>query len=169
MATSSLRYALLVLAVVLGIVVVRSGFPGNATEGVAAGPGGTGKGGGTLISPIPSTTTPSPKVAGKIKGVAIQVLNGTEETGLAGSTQQSLEGAGYKAGAEPSNAPHLYQHTTIYYQADQRANAELMQTRFFPFAVLKTAPSSVPASVDLQVVLGTDFVNQASPSASPSS
>ena len=168
MATSTLRYALLVLAVVVGVVVVRSGFPGNATEGIAGGPPGTGKG-GTIVTPLPSSTAPpTPKVAGKIKGVSIQVLNGTDQTGLAGSTQQTLEGAGYKAGAEPANAAHTFERTTIYYRSDQRANAELMQTRFFPFAVLKTAPSSVPATVDIQVVLGADFVAAASPSASPS-
>ena len=94
----------------------------------------------------------------------IQVLNGTDSTGLAAEQASRLKRAGYKVKLV-EQSPTPYTRTTIYYKAGAKANAEAMKQRFYPNALVKPKPSSISAPVTLSVFLGADLV--ASPS-SPS-
>jgi hypothetical protein len=96
-----------------------------------------------------------------VKGVRIQVLNGTSRTGLAAVVTQTLTAAGYTA-KPPGNAA-LTSRTTVYYQSDQKLNAQGLRDRFFPGALLKPALPSTPPEVHVQVVLGDDFKSVGSP------
>lgn len=154
LATSVLRAAILVAAVVLGIFVLARAFPGGDD-------GGTAGGAPTTSTPkVTPSVTNTPKVKktrkGKIKGVVVQVLNGTNVTGLAGSTTETLEEAGYAAEL-PGDAPEDSDETVIFYRADSKPHAELMQNRFFPQAVLRPATSAHSPGIQLTVVLGSDF------------
>ena len=153
LATSTLRAAILVAAVVLGVFVLARAFQGN--DGVPAGTAPNQ----TPTSPATTTTKPSPTKPprkGRIKGVVVQVLNATDITGLAGSTTETLEGAGYTAEI-PADAPEDSDQTIIYYRPDSKPDAELMQERFFDQAVLKKATVDQSPGVQLTVVLGSDF------------
>jgi hypothetical protein len=150
---------ILVAAVVLGLLVLRSAFPENSSVGIVNGspkPTKTGTPSTTPSVSPSSSVHSSPTPAGKIKGVVVVVLNGTSKAGLAASASQSLQSAGYKV-LTPGNAPSTAQ-TTIYYRSDSRAHAALMKEQFFPFAVVKPAPSSVPDNVQLELILGADFL-----------
>ena len=154
LATSTLRAAILVAAVVLGVFVLARAFPtgdDGGTPGAATNQ--------TPTSPATTTTKPPPTKPprkGRIKGVVVQVLNATDITGLAGSTTETLEEAGYTAEI-PADAPEDSDETIIYYRPDSKPDAELMQRRFFDQATLKKATVDQSPGVQLTVVLGSDF------------
>ncbi len=153
MATSTLRALILAAAIVIGIVVIKNAFPENAsqtftpttpTHGVASSPSVT-------PSSSPSASSSSKP---RVKGVTVQVLNGTDTTGLAASVTDRLRRAGYsmKAPGGVKNAST----TTIYYQAGFQPEAEFLKEKHFPKAVVAPAPSSFKSN--LTVVLGANFV-----------
>jgi hypothetical protein len=152
------RILILAAAVVVGLLVLRNGFPSNASQGIT----GTVSPSSPSVTATPSPTTspsPSPSRSPQIEGVVVRVLNGTDETGLAGDVTNTLENEGYTVKV-PDNAPNR-QRTTIFYRENFLPEAELMRDQFFPSALLKLAGPSVPADVDLQVVLGADFLGGA--------
>jgi hypothetical protein len=159
-ATSTLRAVILVAAAVIGIVFIRSAFPGNASQTI------------TTLSPTstpPKSPTSSPSTAAssspsskpRVKGVTVQVLNGTSTTGLASIVSGQLKKDGYSVRV-PGNVKNA-DRTTIYFQDGFKPEAEFLKQQHFPEAVLAPAPSTFPADVDITVVLGPDF----SPSPSP--
>jgi hypothetical protein len=149
------RILILAAAVIVGLLVLRNGFPSNASQGIT----------GTVtpttpqatVSP-PSTTSPSPTASRspQIEGVVIVVGNGTDRDGLAAQVTQMLEDQGYTT-KEPFTAPNR-QRTTIFYTENFLPEAQLMKAEFFTSAVLRPAGPSVPEDVDLQLVLGADFI-----------
>jgi hypothetical protein len=148
------RILILAGAVIVGLVVLRNGFPSNASQGITGPVTPTTPPGTTpppTISPSPSTTR-SPR----IEGVVVLVLNGTDQDGLAADVGTTLEDQGYTV-KTPDNAPNR-QRTTIFYREGFEPEAQLMKEQFFPDAALKLAGRSVPADVDLQVILGADFL-----------
>lgn len=169
MATSTLRALILAAAVVVGVVLLSKAFTSSA--GQAFGPGGA-----AAVSPSPSTSpsaspsTSPPRKKNLIKGVAIQVLNGTggRVAALAATQATRLKHAGYVvcAACVGDTAPGVvYQTTTIFYAKGAKAYAEAMKQRFYPHAVIKPKPASITAKVKLTLVLGLD---QAATSPSPS-
>lgn len=160
-ATSTLRAIILIAAIVIGIVVLKGAFPENSSQGIT-----------NVLpshSPTPSpssvatpSTSPSPSTRRpKVKGVTVQVLNGTSTTGLASIVTGELNKAGYSMKA-PGNVKSAT-HTTIYYRPGFKPQAEFLQEKHFSGAVVAPAPSTFPAGIDLTVVLGTDFAASSSP------
>jgi len=91
----------------------------------------------------------------------VQVLNGTSTTGLASIVTGQLKKAGYSMKA-PGNVKNATR-TTIYYRPGFKPQAEFLKQKHFSGAVVAPAPSTFPASIDLTVVLGTDFAASSSP------
>ena len=157
LATSTLKVGIIAAVVVLGVLVLRNAFPEDTGVGVVS-PTTSPTATSPTDGPSPS---PTPTVSPEVEGVVVQVLNGTTTTGLAAQVSQILRDAGYTL-KTPGNAPNT-ETTTIYHQAGSEVDAEHMRERFFAGATLEPAPPSVPADVEIQVVVGTDFT-PASPS-----
>jgi hypothetical protein len=150
-ATSTLRAVILVAAVVLGIVVIRNAFPANTSRGITFPPSRS-------VTTLPTTTpTPaassSPTTKPRVKGVTVQVLNGTSTTGLASTVTGQLKNAGYSMNT-PGNV-QTASRTTIYYEKGYKPEADYLKERRLKEAVVSPAPSNF--SANLTVVLGTDF------------
>jgi hypothetical protein len=156
MATSTLRALILVALVVLGILGLTKLFPQNESLGITGAGGGSPKAG---ASPTPSqgqSPSPTPSRKAKVKGVVVLVLNGTSRKGLAAEVSRTMENAGYKPKV-PGNAKPT-RRTIIYYRSDSLPEAQLILRKYFPDALLKPAPASVPADARVEIVLGADFV-----------
>jgi len=155
-ATSTLRAVLLAALVVLGVIGLTKLFPQNESLGITGATPGTQSTGspspGSSVSPSASPTRKA-----KVKGVVVLVLNGTSRKGLAAEVSRTLESAGYKPKV-PRNAPRTIKKTIVYYRSDSLPEAQLIVRKYFPDAILKPAPSSVPQDVRVQIVLGADFV-----------
>jgi len=154
------RILVLIAAVAIGVVLLRQGFTGNASELIA----GTGSGPSSQVSPSPShraSPTPSPKRRAKVHGVVLQVVNGSGTTGLAASTSLVLKNQGYTMNAPDdlrSNGSRITTPTTtIYYRADSLPEAQAIMHKYFPAAQVLPAPAGYPADVQVTIVLGTDF------------
>jgi hypothetical protein len=154
------RIVILAVAVIVGALVLKNGFPSNASQSISGPPAAQGP----SSSPSTSATTPRPSSrAPKPKNVRIQVLNASGRIGLATLTSQTLQNAGYKI-KTPADAARAAT-TTIYYRADSKAAADAIQRKYFPNAPVKPAPASFQADVRVTIVLGSDFAGL--PSASP--
>lgn len=156
MATSTLRALILVALVVLGIVGITKLFPENVSLGITGqSPGSSSPSASPSASPSSSpSATPTRKA--KVRGTVVRVLNGSGQTGLAGEVSTTLKNAHFTV-KDPANAPHR-NRTVIYYRADSQPEALLVQRKYFPDAVVKPAPASVPADVQVEIILGTDFI-----------
>jgi hypothetical protein len=159
-ATSTLRALILIAAIAIGIVVIKSAFPENASQTITTVPPG---GKTTTTTTTPGATSPSPSAKPRIKGVVVQVKNGTSTTGLAAIVTGQLKKAGYSV-KTPGDAATATR-TTIYYQEGFKAEADYLKRKRFKKAVVAPAPSSAsfPATIDIIVVLGADFTVSPSP------
>jgi hypothetical protein len=141
-----LAVVIAVAAVATGVVwwLGRSGGPGT---GAASSPS-------TIASPTPSS---SPSVAGrpKIKGVVVQVLNGTTRRRLAATTSQTLAKAGYTT-TSPANSQERRNATLIAFQPRFAADAAFIKRVYFPQAVLQEAFVPFASGADITVLLGKD-------------
>lgn len=148
------RILILAAAVIVGLLVLRNGFPSNASQGIT----GTVTPTTPRATVSPPSTSPSPTVSRspQIEGVVIIVGNGTDRDGLGAQVTQMLEDQGYTA-KEPYTAPNR-ERTTIFYAENFLPEAQLMKDQFFPAAVLRPAGPSIPEDVDLQLVVGADFI-----------
>jgi len=159
-ATSTLRGIILVVLVAVGIIGVTKLFPQNASLGVTGAP--SPKPSTIPISPTSTpSTSPTQVRKANVKGVVVLVKNGTGKTGLAASVSQTLSNAGYKV-KSPGDASKRTT-TLIYYRADSEPEAALVQRRYFQGAQLQPAPASVPPDVQVEIILGTDFLASPSP------
>jgi hypothetical protein len=154
-ATSTLRALILAALVVLGVIGLTKLFPQNESLGI------TGASPGSQVSNSPSpgssvSPSPSSNRKARVKGVAVLVLNGTSRKGLAAEVSRTLASAGYKPKV-PRNAKAT-KRTIIYYRADSLPEAQLIFRKYFPDALLKPAPPSMPSDVRVEIVLGADFV-----------
>lgn len=151
MASSIVKGAILVVVVVAGILLLRGGFPEGATAPVVSGAGTTSPAGASPSVSGSPTVPASPRV----KGVTVQLLNGTLTIGLATEVSDTLKADGYKV-RKPGNAPTT-RRTVVYYQPGFELEARHLRDRRFPGARVQAAPDSVPENLDLQVIIGTDF------------
>src|SRR5437773_5678392 len=124
MATSTIRALILAVAVLVGALLIANAFGGNPSQAIApkASPA-------TSPTPTPSTSTstsPSEPASNLIKDVKIQVLNGTQSTGLAAEQASRLKRAGYKVKIVEQSTTS-YSRTTIYFKSGAKANAEAMK------------------------------------------
>ena len=154
-ATSTLRFAIIVALVVGGVVVIGKAFPSS---------------GGVALSPTPNPThTPKSPPAPDLKGVEMGVYNGTSAVGLAGDTATKLidQFEVKIPDANVGDAPSTVATTTIYYRggAQGKVNAQELRDKFFtPLGVdAKLArlqsDSSIKKSIQLAVYLGTDYAS----------
>lgn len=155
MATSTLRALILAALVVLGVVGLTKLFPQNESLGIA-GPTPSSKGSSSPSTAPSGSPSSTPTRKPKVKGVVVLALNGTARKGLAAEVSRTLAAAGYKMKV-PGNAK-LTRRTIVYYRTDSLPEAQLIVRNYFPDALLKPAPPSMPADVRVEIVLGADFV-----------
>ncbi len=171
---SPARLAVLVALVVAGVAVLLNGF-GDDGAVLAGGDGSpaptqtdSGDTGPTGPSPSP-TESAEPELEAQVDGVMIQVLNGTNEVGLAAEVQEFLVSKGYVASQEAADAPAKpVESTTVYFRGGQDAaqnevDAEHLARRFLKGveAGVESLGESLDASVapktQLVVLLGEDY------------
>lgn len=111
-------------------------------------------------SPSASATkgsSPTPSVVGspKIKGVVVQVLNGTARRGLATRTSEELARAGFTL-VSPANSDTRRTLTLIAYRPRFLADAAFIRRVYLPHAVLQESFVAFPSGADITLVLGPD-------------
>jgi hypothetical protein len=152
------RIVILVAAVAVGILALKEAFPTNTSQAITA------RRPAATVSPTPGgspSPSPSPARRAKVRGVVIQVLNGSGTTGLAASASQLLKSKGYSVKL-PANAKTT-PTTTVYYRSDSLPEAQLLRDRYFPGSPLKLIPASFARSLQVVIVLGTDYTGTHSP------
>jgi LytR cell envelope-related transcriptional attenuator len=157
MATSTLRGLILVALVVLGFLGLTKLFPQNTSLGVTSG-STTGPASSPTVSPSVSTSPSTSNKPRPKSQVTVLVLNGTSRQGLAALVRERLASDGYKTKTPDNYSPKI-DTTIIYYQSNSQAEAQRLQRQRFPGAILKVAPASLSADVDLEVILGADQAN----------
>ncbi|HSL67627.1 MAG TPA: LytR C-terminal domain-containing protein, partial [Actinomycetota bacterium] len=160
MATSTLRFALIVALVVGGVVLIDQAFPQGGT---AAPPPS-----GATSSPSPSASpsaSPKGKPSPQVVGVRIGVFNGAGVTGLAADTAAQLEKDYGYVPAQVADAPSPVAATTVYYRvAGDRIEAESLVQNFFPDLEVKISrlpetATNVEKKVQVAIYLGTDYAS----------
>jgi len=166
-ATSTLRFAIVVALVVGGIWVINSAFPassgdalpgpGASPTGPTAGPGPTGPSG---VTGATGATGAEPDVV----GLAVAVRNGTSVSGLAGDTAAKLEEKYGMEAIQVDDAPQTVAITTIYYRGRALEDeAEFLAQDFFkkiePNIARLQAGEGVDPDVQIAVYLGTDYAS----------
>jgi hypothetical protein len=161
LATSTLRFALIVALIVGGVVLIDQAFPKG---GVAAPAPGVSSSPSTSPSTSPSaspTGTPSPQIV----GVRIGVFNGAGVTGLAATTASTLEKRYGYVPAQVTDAPSPVAVTTIYYRtAEDRVEAEALAANFFTgievkISRLPASATNVEKKVQVAIYLGSDYAS----------
>jgi hypothetical protein len=158
MATSTLKAVILVAVVVVGVLVLRSAFPDNVSEGispVASSPTSPTASPTPTISPSPSPS-PAPDRNPRKKRTTVQVLNGTDTDFFAATWSEVIKADGWKL-SDPccENGPTT-QTTTIFYRPQFLVEAQALQNAFFPRAALEEKSDIDPAAVKVQILLGAD-------------
>lgn len=160
LATSTLRFALIVALVVGGVVLIDQAFPQGGT---AAPPPS-----GATSSPSPSASpsaSPKGKPSPQVVGVRIGVFNGAGVTGLAADTAAQLEKDYGYVPAQVADAPSPVAATTVYYRvAGDRIEAESLVQNFFPDLEVKISrlpetATNVEKKVQVAIYLGTDYAS----------
>jgi ABC-type antimicrobial peptide transport system permease subunit len=156
-ATSTIRGIILVAAIVVGILLIGQAFGSSASPQLHATPPKPSPTVSPSASPSPSVS-PSPTLnhATAVKGVPIQVLNGSGNNGLGATVAESLKNKGYKIVAVETAGAETAQ-TTIYYKQGSKDLAEYMKEHYVPFAQVKPAKNLFSAPVKLTVLVGSDY------------
>lgn len=161
MATSTLRFAIIVALIVGGVVLIGQAFPSPSSATFSSGAPTSSPSAPSATSP---TKTPRPRPTPTVAGLRIAVFNGTTVTGLAGDVTTQLENK-YEmiAAQDPADAPSPVAETTLYYRsrADQ-VEAEFLARKFFKdlpnVSVVRLEPGAdVAADVQVAIYLGNDY------------
>lgn len=165
LATAALRGLLVVGALALGFLVLSKAFPSGDGAPVTT-PGEQQETLTTLPTPPPETETPgrTPPSPLDASEITIQVLNGTDVSGLASDTAELLEEAGYQI-STIADAETSYDVTTIFHKPKRKVEAQILQGGFFPTATLEVADEDV--KVDITVNVGADYAATQDSGASP--
>jgi len=165
LATATLRAGLVIAAVVLGIFVLSKAFPTGADDGSPQGsPGPIATTEGESPAPEESPTEnggeqPPPEEEVNLRGVAVQVQNGTNATGLAAETAEDLRELGLRI-REIGNAERNYDVTTLFFAQGSRPQAEELNRQFFDGAAeVERMPANIQTDIEIIVVLGQDFAD----------
>lgn len=102
--------------------------------------------------PPPPSPSPSPEAT---KDGPLQVLNGTNRAGLAGSAAEELREAGYTV-SEIGNAARQYDETTVFFQPGEERLAEEVAA-FVGTDIILPAPDNLQDDIPVTVVLGADY------------
>jgi LytR cell envelope-related transcriptional attenuator len=154
LATAALRAALVAAAVILGVFVLSRAFPttSEAPSSITESPSPAVE--ETQSPAAPTEESPEAAEPRNPSRVTLQVLNGTDTTGLAAETAELLEQEGYNI-ITITDADRPYETTTLFYHPDAEVDAQFLQQNFFPEAVLER--SAPDAEVDVTVILGDDY------------
>lgn len=147
-AWAALATALLVGGGVTYLAVINN----NIQFTDAFGGGGTGAG----TSAPAETPTPTPTITPVTDGtLAVTVLNGTENVGLAGRVGQAAIDGGWNVGTMANASSTDFATTTVYYEdpANEAAALGLAQL----LGGVGTSQSATFQGAALTVVLGTDY------------
>ncbi len=165
LSTAALRATLVLGAIVLGVFVLAKAFPtgaggvppaatGTGTEETT--PPDTGKdddGGGGGGGDQDTTEPPD------VSGLEIQVLNGTDVSGLAECTANELERLeGFSDVIFGDAAGSSYPRSQISYRPDAKDAAEYLKQTYFKRAQLETAVQGT--DVRLSIILGDEYANR---------
>jgi hypothetical protein len=172
-ATSTLRFAIIVGLVVGGVLLIArfpeastSALPESSTSPSASGSSTSTAGGGQTNDGNADTGGGQQTPAAQVEGVKLAVYNGTYETGLAAGVADTLVNRfGYKIDSATSildAESKPYDQTTLYYVAqDDKIEAEALANSFFKKLDVKIqklpADFQVPEGVRVAVYLGTDY------------
>jgi hypothetical protein len=163
-ATAALRALLVVAAVVLGVFVLAKAFPTGDQTTVPVTP----EDGPTTPAP---TSPPATDEGGGGGGggagqethdpadIVLQVLNGTDVSGLAADTQAMLEEEGYRVPTATDAQNKPVERTEIAYKRAYKADAAVLRDQFFADAQLVVAAPD--ADADITVTLGVDYAETA--------
>ena len=164
------RIVIVLALVVGGIAILANGYGGGTASAPPVGGGSSSPTGST--SPTNSTSptkppkeTPSPQVA----GVLIAVFNGTNETGLAGQVQQTLEADGYVAAQDPADAPSKpVEKTIVYFRGGANASQNHSDANYIAdtyFGGAKVAllgadqAATIAKSAQVVIIVGVDYAD----------
>jgi hypothetical protein len=164
LATATLRGILVVAAVILGVFVLSRAFPTGESATVPQGPtvtpateepqtpAGTGS---PTTQPTEATECPEARDV-----PPVQVLNGTNVTGLAATAAERLRNLGYKVpDAAISNAPTSdFETTVVQSMRPQELAAECLAQEEFRGAELE--PAEAGEEYDITVILGQDYADR---------
>jgi hypothetical protein len=165
LATATLRAGLVIAAVVLGIFVLARAFPGADGDSPQGSPGPIATT-DDEESPAPDEEPaenggeqPPPQEEVNLRGVAVQVQNGTNATGLAAETAEELRELGLRI-REIGNAERNYDVTTLFFAQGSRPQAEQLNSQFFDGAAeIDRMPANIQDDIELIVVLGQDYAD----------
>lgn len=161
LATATLRAALVVAALVVGVFVLSRAFPQEGAPAPQATPGAPTTPPEETSPPADQETTPPPQQASPdVQGVRLAVLNGTSETGLAAATVERLKELGYRVDEEDiGNAQSSYAVTTLFFRRDSRLEARHLRDTLFKGGKLEPATASLNPDVRITVALGQDWAD----------
>jgi len=152
---------IIVVAVVVGVLVLRSG---GHPAGLAA-PGGTST---TTTAPHQTTTSTTASHA----GVKVLVANDSTTNGVAGGYATALRNAGWRV-LVPTNAkPPARATSAVYYAANKRADADAVAAAFgLPAADIFPISTATPVAniggADVVLVVGADLAAKTPPTTIP--
>lgn len=160
LATSTLRFAIVIALVVGGVVLINQAFPDGGASPLPSASGGSPP--ASPSSGVSPKETPKTKPTPVVVGVKIGVFNGAGVTGLAGDTANLLQ---RKYGYDPvqvADAPSQVSQTTLYFRtATDKVEAQEMARVFFRGLDVKIAKlqsgTDVQKDVQVAVYLGTDY------------
>ena len=165
LATATLRAGLVIAAVVLGIFVLSRAFP-TSGEGSPQGSPGPIATTDDEESPAPEESPEENGGGGQppaeevnLRGVAVQVQNGTNATGLAAETAEELRELGLRI-REIGNAERNYDVTTLFFAQGSRPQADELNRQFFDGAAeVERMPANIQQDFEIIVVLGQDYAD----------
>jgi hypothetical protein len=162
LATATLRGVLVVAAVVLGVFVLSRAFPTSRTPTVPETPAPETQEPQTPAETGTPTTPATPEQECPEPGdfPPIEVLNGTDVTGLAADAAERLNQMGYRVPeAAISNAPSAdYETSVVMAKPAQEEAADCLVQEEFRGADRDTAAAD--AEYDITVILGFDYANR---------
>jgi hypothetical protein len=160
MVTSPLRWAVILVFVLVGAVILANGF-GDSSGSASAGSGGGSTGGATQTTPPPTrqrTTPPAQPTTPSLTGITVAIYNSTSTAGLANDERQKLDTSGWDVTTIDNTDPP-FPVTTIYYLSDAKAQADYLKSSAYPTADVKPAPPAY-RQAKISVILGEDFSGQ---------
>jgi hypothetical protein len=144
---------LVIIAVVLGLVLIRNGIDTEVSAD-----GGDDGGGGSATSAETTTTTAPLRAPAEVK---VLVANGSGVNGAASKVTTTLQGLAYVTG-NPTDALARVTATAVYFAAGYEGEAQAVATAIGGTAAIAQPLPTPPPVADLQaahvlVVLGPDL------------
>jgi hypothetical protein len=157
LATAALRFVLVIAALALGVFVLSRAFP-SGDEAAPIGPTQPASPAATeTASPPEVTTEPEAPATNEPGEIALQVLNGTDVSGLAADAAEILEADGYDVRTVDDAQNKPYEVTEIFFKRRFEADAQVLRDQYFPDATLQDAAPD--AQVSITVIIGEDYAD----------